>query len=79
MPTDGRGGLSGPPQLSTRGFVNEKEAEGLLLEAEKLIARTAAEAQRQGVPISSSAIESALNRFLYDETRKRPVIEVVVV
>ena len=79
VPTDGRGGLSGPPQLSTRGFVNEKEAEGLLLEAEKLIARTAAEAQRQGVPISSSAIESTLNRFLYDETRKRPVIEVVVV
>ena len=79
VPTDGRGGLSGPPQLSTRGFVNEKEAEGLLLEAEKLIARTAADAQRQGVPISSSAIESTLNRFLYNETRKRPVIEVVVV
>ena len=48
------------------------------LEAEKLIARTAAEAQRQGLPISASAIESTLNRFLYDETRKRPVIEVVV-
>jgi ribonuclease J len=77
--TDGRGGLAGPPQLSTRGFVNEKEAEELLLEAEKLIARTAAEAQRQNMPISAGAIEGALNRFLYDETRKRPVIEVVVV
>ena len=31
------------------------------------------------MPISAGAIEGALNRFLYDETRKRPVIEVVVV
>jgi len=76
--TDGRGGLSGPPQLSTRGFVNEKEAEELLLEAEKLILRTAAEAQREGRPIAAGAIESALNRYFYDETRKRPVIEVIV-
>ena len=79
VPTDGRGGLAGPPQLSTRGFVNEAEAGELLLEAEKLIARTAAEAQREGRPISASQIEGALNRYLYDETRKRPVIEVVVV
>ncbi len=77
--TDGRGGLAGPPQLSTRGFVNEKEAAELLQEAEVLILRTAAEAQREGKPIGAAAIEGALNRFLYDETRKRPVIEVVVV
>lgn len=77
--TDGRGGLAGPPHLSTRGFVNEKEAAELLREAEVLIIRTAAEAQREGKPIGAAAIEGALNRFLYDETRKRPVIEVVVV
>ena len=76
--TDGRGGLAGPPQLSTRGFVNEKEAAELLQEAEVLILRTAAEAQREGKPIGAAAIEGALNRFLYDETRKRPVIELVV-
>ncbi len=64
--------------MSTRGFVNEKEAEELLLEAEKLILRTAAEAQREGRPIAAGAIESALNRYFYDETRKRPVIEVIV-
>ena len=77
--TDGRGGLAGPPHLSTHGFVNEKEAAELLREAEVLIIRTAAEAQREGKPVSTAAIEGALNRFLYDETRKRPVIEVVVV
>jgi len=78
VPTDGRGGLTGPPQLSTRGFVNEKEAEQLLSEAEELIVRTAAEARREGQPITPGQIEGALNRFLYDETRKRPVIQVVV-
>lgn len=78
VPTNGRGGLTGPPQLSTRGFVNEKEAEQLLSEAEELIVRTAAEAQREGRPITPGQIEGVLNRFLYDETRKRPVIQVVV-
>ena len=77
--TNGRGELAGPPKLSTRGFVNEKEAEDLLKGAEETIARIVREAFAAGREITDGQVESALNRYLYDETRKRPVIEAVVI
>ena len=71
--------MSGRPKLSTRGFVNEKEAEELLKGAEEVIARVVREAHTAGREVTDGQIESALNRYLYDETRKRPVIEAAVV
>jgi ribonuclease J len=75
---NGRGELRGKPKLSTRGFINEKEAEELLKGAEEVIVRVAQEAHAAGRDLTEGQLESALNRYLYDETRKRPVIEVVV-
>jgi ribonuclease J len=75
---NGRGELRGRPKLSTRGFVNEKEAEELLKGAEAVIARVIQEAHAAGRELTEGQLESALNRYLYDETRKRPVIEVVI-
>lgn len=77
--TNGRGELQGRPKLSTRGFVNEKEADELLKGAEEVIARVVREAYAAGREVTDGQVESALNRYLYDETRKRPVIEAVVV
>ncbi|HMT20467.1 MAG TPA: MBL fold metallo-hydrolase RNA specificity domain-containing protein [Promineifilum sp.] len=77
--TNGQGELSGRPTLSTRGFVNEKEAEELLKGAEDTIARVVREAHAAGREVTDGQVESALNRYLYDETHKRPVIEAVVV
>ena len=77
--TNGHGELAGRPKLSTRGFVNEKEADELLKGAEEVIARVVREAAAAGREVTDGQVESALNRFLYDETRKRPVIEAVVV
>ena len=74
-----RGELGERPRLSTRGFVNEKEAEELLKGAEEVIARVVREAFAAGREVTDGQVESALNRYLYDETRKRPVIEVAVV
>ncbi len=74
-----RGELGDRPRLSTRGFVNEKEAVELLKGAEEVIARVVREAFAAGREVTDGQVESALNRYLYDETRKRPVIEVAVV
>ena len=77
--TNGRGELQSRPQMSTRGLINEKELDELLKGAEETIARTVREAFTAGRPVTNGQIESALNRYVYDETQKRPVIEVVVV
>lgn len=76
--TNGRGDLIGRPRLTTRGFVNEKEAEELLKGAEEVIAHAVREAYNAGREIADGQIESALNKYLYDETRKRPVIEAII-
>lgn len=77
--TSERGELAGRPKLNTRGFINEKEAEDLLKGAEEVIAHVVGEAFAAGRKVTDGQIESALSRFLYDETGKRPVIEAVVV
>jgi len=59
--------------------VNEKEAEELLKGAEETIIRVAREAFNAGRELTDGQVESALNRYLYDETRKRPVIEAIVI
>lgn len=77
--TNGRGELLSRPRFTTRGFVNEKEVEELLKGAEEVITRVVREAHAAARPITDGQIESALNRYLYDETRKRPVIEAIVI
>lgn len=76
--TNGNGAMAGRPELRTRGFVNEKEAEDLLSGAEDIIARVLSENGDRGREAIKGRLEQALNRYLYDETRKRPVVEVVV-
>jgi ribonuclease J len=73
-----RGEQVGRPHLSTHGFVNEKESAELLEGVEEVIATTLRNTQKEGRKVTSGQLEQALNRYLYDETRKRPVIEVVV-
>jgi hypothetical protein len=58
--------------------VNEKEAEELLAGAEDVIARVLSDNGDRGREAIKGRVEQALNRYLYDETRKRPVVEVVV-
>ena len=75
----GRGEMIGKPQMSTRGLLNEKEQDDLLKGAEETIVRVVREAAAAGRELTAGQVEAALNRYIYDETRKRPVIEVVVV
>lgn len=77
--TNGRGELLSRPRFTTRGFVNEKEVDELLQGAEEVITRVVREAHAAARPITDGQIESALNKYLYDETRKRPVIEAIII
>lgn len=76
--TNGSGELLGRPRIVMRGFVNEKEAEDLVKGAEDVIARVVREAHNAERTVTDGHLESALNKYLYDETGKRPVIEAII-
>lgn len=76
--TNGNGSMAVHPELITRGLVNEKESEALLAGAENVLVRTVQEASDRNQKVTEKQLEQALSRYLYDETRKRPVVEVVV-
>ncbi|MCL6547899.1 MAG: ribonuclease J [Alicyclobacillus sp.] len=68
--------LSGPDIIS-RGFVYVRESEALLDEANKLVEQTLLRMVSDNINEWSSlktAVRDALGRFLYDQTRRRPMI-----
>lgn len=76
---NGRGEVLGKPEFRTKGFVNDSEAEDLQAGAEDVLARAVKDAHERGRKVSEGQLEQALSRYFYDETRKRPVIEVSIV
>jgi ribonuclease J len=68
--------LSGPDIIS-RGFVYVRESEALLDEATKLVESTLSKMVMENVSEWSSlktAVRDTLGRYLYDQTRRRPMI-----
>lgn len=68
--------LSGPDIIS-RGFVYVRESEALLEEANKLVESTLTRMVSDNINEWSSlktAVRDALGRFLYEQTRRRPMI-----
>lgn len=68
--------LSGPDIIS-RGFVYVRESEALLEEANKLVESTLARMVSDNINEWSSlktGVRDALGRFLYEQTRRRPMI-----
>ncbi len=68
--------LSGPDIIS-RGFVYVRESEALLEEANKIVASTLTKMVADNISEWSSlktAVRDALGRFLYEQTRRRPMI-----
>jgi ribonuclease J len=68
--------LSGPDIIS-RGFVYVRESEALLDEANKLVENTLAKMVSDNINEWSSlktGVRDALGRFLYEQTRRRPMI-----
>lgn len=73
--------LAGEPDIISRGFVFEKEAEGLLNEAKKVVEEALAD-HPEGVldwRFTRRHIEETLAQFFYESTERRPMILPVVV
>jgi ribonuclease J len=73
---DTRAVLSGPDIIS-RGFVYVRESEPLMDEATKLVAATLSKFNGEQVvewSFMKNQIRDALNKFLYEQTRRRPMI-----
>jgi len=68
--------LSGPDIIS-RGFVYVRESEGLLEEANRIVTNTLHKLMNDNVNEWASLktnVKDALGRFLYEQTRRRPMI-----
>jgi ribonuclease J len=68
--------MSGPDIIS-RGFVYVRESEGLLEEANKIVSNTLTKLMSENVNEWASLkthVKDALGRFLYEQTRRRPMI-----
>jgi ribonuclease J len=68
--------LSGPDIIS-RGFVYVRESEGLLDEANRIVTNTLNKLMSENVNEWASLkthVKEALGRFLYEQTRRRPMI-----
>ncbi|CAG7602394.1 Ribonuclease J1 [Paenibacillus solanacearum] len=68
--------LSGPDIIS-RGFVYVRESEGLLDEANRIVTNTLQRLMNENVNEWASLkthVKDALGRFLYEQTRRRPMI-----
>lgn len=73
---DGGSIVSGPDIIS-RGFVYVRESEGLLDEANKIVSSTLNKLMHDKVNEWASLktnVKDALGRFLYEQTRRRPMI-----
>ncbi len=69
------------PDIISRGFVYVRESESLIDEARALVAKTLAELEPGPIPEWSaikSEVRDALQRHLYERTKRRPVILPVI-
>jgi ribonuclease J len=69
-----RGQPVGRPHIITRGFIFVPSAEDLLAEAEDVTLSAAV--AKPGTPLQEveKQIEAALSKFLYRETKSRPIV-----
>ena len=77
VPVNSNGDLIGTPEFVTRGFVARGEADEMATSAQERIAQTvrAFTGSREQL---TKEIERTLERYLYEETGRRPLIHVVV-
>ena len=75
------GNIVGRPEIITRGFVHLNEQDPIILEAAKRVAESI---QNPGDHISEiallkSQIKDGVSRYLYEQTKRRPMVFPVVV
>ncbi|MGH2602913.1 MAG: MBL fold metallo-hydrolase RNA specificity domain-containing protein, partial [Dehalococcoidia bacterium] len=74
------GQVVGRPDVVSRGFVDETESAGLLEEAREVAAQALDGADHISEwGVANTKLKDTVARFLYDETRRRPMVLPVVV
>ncbi|GAB6931442.1 ribonuclease J [Paenibacillus sp. JCM 10914] len=71
------GSIVSGPDIISRGFVYVRESEGLLDEANRIVSSTLQKLMSENVNEWASlktSVKDALGRFLYEQTRRRPMI-----
>lgn len=71
------GQVQGRPEIITRGFVVEHEAEDLIIGAEEAVLKTVTSNGVSGQGLRDK-VKNALSEYLYHETRRRPMVIPVV-
>jgi ribonuclease J len=71
--------IVGQPRIITRGFVFTPEANDLLTRVQDVIRSAVSEASGAKPSEIEEKVELALSRFLYRETRRRPVVVATVI
>jgi ribonuclease J len=71
------GNVIGQPDIVSRGIIDMKEVEDLLVGAKETIARVVRTYADSNKALDKP-IEEALERYLYAETGKRPFVQVIV-
>ena len=65
------------PDIVSRGFVYVREAEGLMETAKEKVQQALDKCEQSNVSewsVIKSAVRDSLGRFLYEKTRRRPMI-----
>jgi ribonuclease J len=75
--TDGRGNVQGKPEFVTRGFADIRDSGELFASAEETVTRTV-QRYREHPKQVKDKVSDTLGRFFYQETGRRPVVEVLV-
>jgi ribonuclease J len=76
------GQLVGEPDLISRGFVHQQTSDALLDAARAQVTKTINKLGGEGPPewqVVKSAVRDAMSKYLYDQTRRRPMIIPIVV
>jgi ribonuclease J len=68
----------GSPEFITRGFVENDAVEALDEGATEAIKRTLKNAQGSDQLTLKKRLQESLGRYLYEETRRRPIVEVSI-
>jgi ribonuclease J len=72
-----RGTILSGPDITTKGFVYVRESVDLLSEANRIVRSTLQKLQQEQVSewtLLKNQVRDALGRFLYDQTKRRPMI-----